>query len=47
MRPELLAYQRELTEELKELIADQRLKLKDFLTYEGYYEVKVSIKNFK
>lgn len=33
MHPELLVYQKELTEELKELIADQRLKLKDFLSY--------------
>lgn len=47
MHPELLAFQKELTEELKALIADQRLKLKDFLSYEDEYEVKVSNKNFK
>ena len=34
-------------EELRGLIAEQRLKLREFLSYEDEYEVKVSSKNFK
>lgn len=47
LHPELLVFEKALTEELRGLIAEQRLKLREFLSYEDEYEVKVSSKNFK
>jgi hypothetical protein len=47
LSPGLLQFEREVFEEVRLLVEDQRVKLKDFLRYEDENETKVATKNFK
>lgn len=47
LSPPLLPFEREVFEEVRLLVEDQRGKLKDFLRYEDENETRLSTKNFK